>query len=113
MAVKQSRGHRSTDDIPRAADPTEHCVGTATHLDDALDVVFVLHVLEDGEDARHAADGVERQRVHQVLAVQHARHVVPVGGDSDPVYMSRKIRKFRTDKFDGETNENFDSCKLM
>ena len=28
----------------------------------------------------------------------------------DPVYMSRKIRKFRTDKFDSETNGNFDSC---
>ena len=53
-----------------------------THLDDALDVVFVLHVLEDGEDARHTGDGVEGQRVHQVLAVQHARHVVPGIGDS-------------------------------
>ena len=31
-------------------------------------------------------------------------------GFSDPKYMSRKIRKFRTDKFDSETNGNFDSC---
>ena len=29
---------------------------------------------------------------------------------NDRVYMSRKIRKLRTDKFDGETNGNFDSC---
>ena len=28
----------------------------------------------------------------------------------DPVYMSRKNRKFRTEKFDTEINGNFDSC---
>ena len=29
---------------------------------------------------------------------------------TDPGYMSRKFRKLRTDKFDRETNGNFDSC---
>ena len=33
-----------------------------------------------------------------------------VNRDTDPVYISRKIRKFRTDKFYSETNGNFDSC---
>ena len=32
--------------------------------------------------------------------------------DSDPGYMSRKIRKFRTYKFDSEAIESFDWCKI-
>ena len=31
---------------------------------------------------------------------------------ADPEYMSRKIRKFRTDKFDTWKKRNFDSCNL-
>ena len=32
------------------------------------------------------------------------------GPVSDPGYMSRRIRKFRTDKFDARNKGNFDSC---
>ena len=33
------------------------------------------------------------------------------GPDDDPGYMSRQIRKFRTDKFDTRNKRSFDSCK--
>ena len=47
---------------------------------------------------------------HSNVSPWSAARVTPHTIHSDPGYMSRQIRKFRTDKFDGLTNGNFDSC---
>ena len=59
---------------------------------------------------RHHATKAGRGDAWQGVTRRRRRDPCGAGGLIDHGYMSRQIRKFRMDIFDGVTNRNFDSC---